>query len=109
MVKKATGATDSEDDSTQFSKLANAKARIVQPLRGLHPIPGHLLAKACGEAAELLGKEEVSGQTIRNWLHDLEADGVGGLERKIREGTSELDTRLILHIEDLLIANKKYK
>jgi putative transposase len=108
MAKKATGTTDSEDDSTQFSKLANAKARIVQPLRGLRPIPGDLLAKACQEAAELLGKEEVTQQTIRNWLRDLVADGVSGLERKIREGTSELDTRIILHIEDLLIANKKY-
>lgn len=65
-----------------ISDLARAKAKVVEPLRGLRPIPSEKMIEACRRAGELLNLEEVSHQTIRNWLEILETKGVKGLDRK---------------------------
>ena len=100
--------TASSNEPTQFSNLAMAKASVIAPLRHLKPIPPDLLRTACVEGGKIFGKDEVSEQSIRNWLKALRKGGVEELERKVREGESELDACLVEHIEDLILSPRKY-
>lgn len=108
---KEENSTDSQEQSaTQWSKSARIKAEIVSPLVGLKPIPPDKLVLACDTASKLLGRENVSEQTIRNWLVAYEKDGLKGLERKPRNtrGKSKVDARLIDFITDQILDPHKF-
>lgn len=109
--EESTNSTDSQEQpATQWSKSAMIRAEIVKPLLGLQPIPADKLVQACEIAAEMLGKDYVSEQTIRNWLLAYEKDGLKGLERKPRNtrGKSKLDARLIEFIIDQILDPHKF-
>jgi putative transposase len=96
----------------RWSDLARKKAEIIAPLLGLTPIPADLLAQACRSAGVLLSKPEgeVSHQTIRNWLHDFERDGLDGLERRPRctKDKTRLPPVLAEAIRGWVLSPKKY-
>jgi putative transposase len=101
----------SEATRGRWSDRANAKAKIVQPLLDLHPIPLTLMAEARRQAAQLLNKPDVPPQTIYNWIAKArDAGGTTALERKPRSdrGQSSLHPRLRDFVMDLLLAKERY-
>lgn len=112
MTDRQTNNKLSSDPPPRCSPLALEKAKIVAPLRGMHPIPLERMAEACRAAGKLLNKAEgeVSHQTIRNWIEILEIEGPEGLDRKIRKnlGKTTLSPELERLIKGILLNPKRF-
>jgi putative transposase len=101
-----------KEESQSLSPLTRKKLEIINPLRGLRPIPAEKLIEAQRAAGELLGKEEgeVSHQTIRNWVEIVETEGPKGLERKQHKnrGVSKLPPQLVRVIRGILLHPRRF-